>query len=333
MNYLGKYEGISERIRQELQNAQSCFIRIGYFLKKVRDEEIFKEKGYKNITEYALEEFGIGQTSAYRFIQMNDKFSVGGNSLEIEDKYAPYDKSKLQEMLNMNSEQLEQVKPEMTVKEIKSIKKVGSIKADKVDWDFEAKVDKATKSRELQRELAKFLVNRYGEYAESEFARSNRSFNKFYKVNNTYFYSVTWAGAFVFFYNAGDVLITKVLKEDFIEDFLKDFATSQKNEDVANDIEDVQIEGQMNIMDYPEAVPEDMEVVEEDKVEVVGISAEERERILEDIKFLQSEIDKNDTYNQLDMKNGDVSKDRIRKRALLTEAYNLLIDKLNNELR
>ena len=58
---------------------------------------------------------------------MNKKYSVGGNSPIILEKYSMYSKSQLQEMLTIKSEEVEQkVTADMTVDEIRQLKKMGA---------------------------------------------------------------------------------------------------------------------------------------------------------------------------------------------------------------
>ena len=53
---------------------------------------------------------------------MNEKFSQGGYSPFLDSGYKDFGKSQLQEMLYLDSEQLEEVTPEMTVREIREIR-------------------------------------------------------------------------------------------------------------------------------------------------------------------------------------------------------------------
>ena len=53
----------------------------------------------------------------------NDRFSKGGNSPELDERYIGYSKSQLQEMLSLDDEQMGQVTPDMTVGEIRQIRK------------------------------------------------------------------------------------------------------------------------------------------------------------------------------------------------------------------
>ena len=73
-------------------------------LKKTRDAEFYKEKGYADVFEFAKETFNISRTWAIRFMQINDTYSIDGNSPEIQEKYRGYGSSKLSEMLALPEE-------------------------------------------------------------------------------------------------------------------------------------------------------------------------------------------------------------------------------------
>lgn len=108
-------------IRSNLQSAVRSVIATGFYLKHIRDNELYLEAGYKNINEYAMDKFGLSASATSRYITRNTKFSKDGNSPFIDDKFKDFSKSQLQEMLGMNDEQLEQVTPDMTVREIRNM--------------------------------------------------------------------------------------------------------------------------------------------------------------------------------------------------------------------
>lgn len=108
-------------IRSNLQSAVRSVIATGFYLKHIRDNELYLEAGYKNINEYAMDRFGLSASATSRYIARNTRFSRGGNSPLIDDRFKDFSKSQLQEMLGMSDEQLEQVTPDMTVREIRSM--------------------------------------------------------------------------------------------------------------------------------------------------------------------------------------------------------------------
>lgn len=122
------YEGVSLEdaeiyIQANLKSAARSVIAIGYYLKCVNRNELFKEAGYKDICEYAKDRFGFSASTTSRYMTRNDKFSVNGNSPILDEKYKDFNKSQLQEMLSLDAEQLEKVTPDMTVVQIREMKK------------------------------------------------------------------------------------------------------------------------------------------------------------------------------------------------------------------
>lgn len=117
-----KLKDIKQYIRANINSASRSFVAIGYYLKYVRDNELFTEDGYSSIWEFAQAEFGISKSSASRFMAINDRFSKDGNSPILLDQYKDFSSSKLSEMLTLTDEQLEQVTLTTTVAEIREIK-------------------------------------------------------------------------------------------------------------------------------------------------------------------------------------------------------------------
>lgn len=116
------YRDSIDIIKDESVKIQKSFVKIGWYLKHIRDNEFYKEDGYDNIWECAADQLGYSQSTASRFINICEKFSKNHNSPELDDKYTGFDKSQMIEMLPMSPEQMEKVTPDMTVKQIRDIK-------------------------------------------------------------------------------------------------------------------------------------------------------------------------------------------------------------------
>lgn len=110
-------------IRSGLQSAARNVIAIGYYLKHIRDHQLYQEAGYDNIWDYAGDQYGFSKSTASRYMSRNDKFSEGGNSPIMAEQYRAFGKSQLQEMLSLDADQLEQVTPDMTVQQIREMKR------------------------------------------------------------------------------------------------------------------------------------------------------------------------------------------------------------------
>lgn len=111
-----------EIIKDESFKVQKSFVKIGWYLKHIRDHELYKEGGYANVYECTADQLGYSQSTASRFINICEKFSKDHNSPELDEKYAGFDKSQMIEMLPMEPELLEKVTPDMTVAKIRSVK-------------------------------------------------------------------------------------------------------------------------------------------------------------------------------------------------------------------
>lgn len=116
------YEDAKELVKENLLKTVSSFIAAGYWLKRIRDSRDYEMDGYTSLWECAESEFGLKVSEASRAMSMNDKYSIDGNSPFIQDTYKDYNKSQLQEMLTMSDEQIEQVSPDMSIKDIRKIK-------------------------------------------------------------------------------------------------------------------------------------------------------------------------------------------------------------------
>ena len=124
-------------IRASLKDAARSVIAVGHYLKVIRDKELYREAGYENVWDYAADTFGFSKSTASRYMARNDKFSVGGNSPILAEEFREYSKAQLQEMLSLDAEQLENVTPDMTVKQIRELKKPKELPYFEIDGQME----------------------------------------------------------------------------------------------------------------------------------------------------------------------------------------------------
>ena len=117
------YQEAKNILREKMDVMKKNFIAAGYYMKYIRDNELYREDGYGSIWEFAEDNYGIRKSTASRWMAMNDKFSQGGNSPNLADEFKGFEKSQLQEMLYLDDKQIEEVTPDMTVKEIREVRK------------------------------------------------------------------------------------------------------------------------------------------------------------------------------------------------------------------
>ena len=122
-----------EDIRRKLSEAASNFVYIGFRLKQIRDSGMLD--GAADIFEFALKEYGLGKSTTSRFIAINEKFSEGGNSLELRQEFKLISSSKLAEMLTLTDSECLLITDKTTVKEIRELKSFSRQQAPEGDPD------------------------------------------------------------------------------------------------------------------------------------------------------------------------------------------------------
>lgn len=113
---------IKEDIRRKLAETAENFVYIGCRLKEIEQSESYKQDGAADIYEFAEKEYGLHRSTTQRFMAINTKFSVGGNSTELLPEFKNFGSSKLQEMLTLSDDDCRLLTDKATVKEIRELK-------------------------------------------------------------------------------------------------------------------------------------------------------------------------------------------------------------------
>ena len=109
-------------IKSDMTNVARSCVSVGFHLKAIRDMELFRDAGYDTLWDYAADQFGISKSSASRYMEINDRFSIGGNTPMLQKEYKDFSKSQLQEMISLSPEQARRVTAKTTVKQIREMK-------------------------------------------------------------------------------------------------------------------------------------------------------------------------------------------------------------------
>lgn len=117
------YRQYKKRLDIEIRDNVEGFVRIGYLLKIARDTNILAESNYKTLAEFAQAEYGMTKDVVSRYVAVNDRYSKGGYSDQLEDRYKGYGIAKLAEMLTLPDEVIAEIGPSLTRKEIQTIKR------------------------------------------------------------------------------------------------------------------------------------------------------------------------------------------------------------------
>ena len=134
------FEALDREIKRTMRRSARDAIQIGYMLKQMRDKKLWEIR-YGCLDEYLTRELGIDYTMASRFINLNSKYSWNGNSMEIAERYRDYSPGLLIEMLSMPKELEEKVTPDMTIRQVREIKKQDKQKKDPIPEAAEVIID------------------------------------------------------------------------------------------------------------------------------------------------------------------------------------------------
>lgn len=114
---------VKQKLRQELLGVKQSFVRIGYALRKIEDQKLYEQDGYKSITEFAKAEYGLEASTTSRFMSINREYSVDGYSKTLRPEYEDLGRSQLEEMLKLPEGDRQMVQQETSREDIRELKR------------------------------------------------------------------------------------------------------------------------------------------------------------------------------------------------------------------
>lgn len=170
-------EGISSA-RDKINGLKKDFVKIGYLLRKIDDNELYKQDGYKSIAEFAKAECDLSPSDTTRFIQINKKYSVNGNSEELRPEFLNFGQSKLAAMLTLPDSDLAMITPETSREDIRELNRFNkSVPESELDSNIEQLIGDFYISQELVRKAVAVKDN-VKELRELIAPSGSRSFRK-----------------------------------------------------------------------------------------------------------------------------------------------------------
>lgn len=160
---LDDWLNIKEKLRKELQGVSEGFIRIGYHLKRIKEQRLYENDGYHDINEFAKAEYGLHPSTVSRFIAINTKYSIDGNSERLRPEFAGMGSTKLAEMLTLPDEDMEMIRPETTKESIRELKRFNRDTPDEVSEEVDMRSTLETIVEEFFRKEPDLLNEIYGE--------------------------------------------------------------------------------------------------------------------------------------------------------------------------
>lgn len=156
---LTKWLDIKQKLKEDISSAKNKlnglkkdFVKIGYRLRQIDDNELYRQDGYKSIAEFAKAECGLSPSDTTRFIQINKKYSVDGNSEELRPEFLEYGQSKLAAMLALPDSDLNMITPQTSREDIRELNRFNKSDPEQgADDDIEQLIRDFYVSQELVR--------------------------------------------------------------------------------------------------------------------------------------------------------------------------------------
>ena len=115
--------------KETIEDLKKNFVKLGFLLIDIKSNQNLKdvfnyEKGRpcKDIYEFAKQEFNLPKKHVSVFMGISKRF--GELRERLQERFKPYNQSQLEEMLPLSDSQIEFVNPDMTVQEIRALKKI-----------------------------------------------------------------------------------------------------------------------------------------------------------------------------------------------------------------
>ena len=123
---------LEAQIKKGFQKASDAYFSIGSALWTIHHHGYYRINGFKNIADYAYERFELSKSTSNNYIRVIERFADidGGKVLGIQEKFRLFSCSQLVAMLTFSPELIEKVTPDMPVRKIKAIGKMGMLPDD-----------------------------------------------------------------------------------------------------------------------------------------------------------------------------------------------------------
>lgn len=120
---LSDWVQMKQKLKQELLGVKQSFVRIGYALRKIEDQRLYEQDGYKSIAEFAKAEYGLESSTISRFMSINREYSVDGYSEILRPEFADLGRSQLEEMLKLPDADRQMIQSETPREDIRNLKR------------------------------------------------------------------------------------------------------------------------------------------------------------------------------------------------------------------
>lgn len=124
-------------LMNDMINIRENYIRLGFHLNEFKYYGYYKDFGYETFDDFCVANLGLDKSAVSRCISVWFNFAFVDDNYSrkmwLDEKYKDYSYSQLCEMVSMDVIQRKQITPDMTIKQIREIKKNQSSFSDTLD--------------------------------------------------------------------------------------------------------------------------------------------------------------------------------------------------------
>ena len=120
---LDDYIQCKTEIKESLTGIVKSFVKIGWQLTRINASKAYILDGYNSITEFAKAEYDMNPDGVSRFMNVYERYSVPGDTPELQEQYKDFKFAQLSEMLQLSSEDQQMITADTKRDDIRELKK------------------------------------------------------------------------------------------------------------------------------------------------------------------------------------------------------------------
>ena len=120
---LDDYIQCKTEIKENLTGIVKSFVKIGWQLTRINASKAYTLDGYNSITEFAKAEYDMNPDGVSRFMNVYERYSVPGDTPELQEQYKDFKFAQLSEMLQLSFEDQQLITADTKRDDIRELKK------------------------------------------------------------------------------------------------------------------------------------------------------------------------------------------------------------------
>lgn len=159
------YEQFKQEFDHEVRAHVQGYLRMGYLLRRAADTGIIMQSQYKTVAEFAWAEYHLKPDAVSKMMAVNERYSEGGYSECVAERYSGFGSSLLAEMLTLPEPVVNALPDTVTREVIRDVKR--GIKEEESITPMEVMTEESEPGQQaMETTLSKFMFQYYRENRE-----------------------------------------------------------------------------------------------------------------------------------------------------------------------